>query len=202
MGNVLSDEKREQVIALGRLGWPLRRIEAETGVRRETASGYLKAAGVGIRAPGRASSNAARAHRATKRGASFRAPATTRRGPSCISTPKEAGTFMCSLTGSSPMMPTDGVGVRLGTRRAVTGDVRVGSTATIAASRCAGAAAEEAPIAKTSHMPRRQRCMRERYIEEKKKNNNPGNREPKLHDALVLRSPVTSLVSARSGSYH
>lgn len=53
MGNVLSDEKREQVIALGRLGWPLRRIEAETGVRRETASGYLKAAGVGIRAPGR-----------------------------------------------------------------------------------------------------------------------------------------------------
>lgn len=53
MGNVLSDEKREQVIALGRLGWPLRRIETETGVRRETASSYLKAAGVAIRAPGR-----------------------------------------------------------------------------------------------------------------------------------------------------
>lgn len=53
MGNVLSDEKREQVIALGRLGWPLRRIEAETGVRRETASGYLKAAGIPVRAAGR-----------------------------------------------------------------------------------------------------------------------------------------------------
>lgn len=50
MGNVLSEGKRQQVIALGRLGWPLRRIEAETGVRRETASAYLKAAGVAVRA--------------------------------------------------------------------------------------------------------------------------------------------------------
>ena len=52
MSNVLSEEKRQQVIALGRLGWPLRRIEQETGVRRETASTYLKAAGVGVRPPG------------------------------------------------------------------------------------------------------------------------------------------------------
>ncbi len=37
MANVLSVEKREQVIALGRLGWSLRRIEQATGVRRETA---------------------------------------------------------------------------------------------------------------------------------------------------------------------
>jgi hypothetical protein len=37
MGNVLSKQKREQVISLGRLGWPLRRIEEATGVRRETA---------------------------------------------------------------------------------------------------------------------------------------------------------------------
>ena len=50
MANVLSEEKRQQVLALGRLGWPLRRIEAELGVRRETASGYLRAAGVPIRA--------------------------------------------------------------------------------------------------------------------------------------------------------
>jgi len=49
--NVLSDEKRQQVLALGRLGWPLRRIEAATGVRRETASGYLKLAGIVVRAP-------------------------------------------------------------------------------------------------------------------------------------------------------
>jgi len=53
MGNVLSDEKQQQVIALGRLGWSLRRIEEATGVRRETASGYLRAAGVGIRPPRR-----------------------------------------------------------------------------------------------------------------------------------------------------
>ena len=52
MANVLSDTKRQQVLALGRLGWPLRRIEDATGVRRETASAYLKAAGIGVRAPG------------------------------------------------------------------------------------------------------------------------------------------------------
>src|SRR5439155_1354240 len=38
MANVLSAEKRQQVIALGRLGWSLRRIEEATGVRREAAS--------------------------------------------------------------------------------------------------------------------------------------------------------------------
>jgi len=52
MANVLSDTKRQQVLALGRLGWPLRRIEDATGVRRETASAYLRAAGIAIRAPG------------------------------------------------------------------------------------------------------------------------------------------------------
>jgi transposase len=36
---------------LGRLGWPLRRIEAATGVRRETASAYLKAARIAVRLP-------------------------------------------------------------------------------------------------------------------------------------------------------
>ena len=49
--NVLSREKRDQVVALGRLGWSLRRIEKSTGVRRETASSYLKQAGVPVRAP-------------------------------------------------------------------------------------------------------------------------------------------------------
>src|SRR5271167_1731533 len=52
MGNVLSGEKREQVLALGRLGWPLRRIEEATGVRRETAGDYLRKAGIVIRPPG------------------------------------------------------------------------------------------------------------------------------------------------------
>ncbi len=48
----MSEEKKQQVIALGRLGWSLRRIEQTTGVRRETASGYLKAAGIALRPPG------------------------------------------------------------------------------------------------------------------------------------------------------
>jgi len=52
MSNVLSEEKKQQVIALGKLGWPLRRIEQETGVRRETAGAYLKAAGIGVNPPG------------------------------------------------------------------------------------------------------------------------------------------------------
>ncbi len=53
MSNVLNEEKQQQVIALGRLGWSLRRIEQQTGVRRETASAYLKAAGIAVRGPGR-----------------------------------------------------------------------------------------------------------------------------------------------------
>ncbi len=51
MANVLSEQKRQQILALGRLGWSLRRIEEATGVRRETASGYLKTAGVNVRPP-------------------------------------------------------------------------------------------------------------------------------------------------------
>lgn len=49
--NVLNEQKRQQVLALGRLGWSLRRIEAQTGVRRETVSAYLKQASVPVRAP-------------------------------------------------------------------------------------------------------------------------------------------------------
>jgi len=53
MANVLNSEKRQQILALGRLGWTLRRIEQEVGVRRETASHYLKQAGIEVRPPGR-----------------------------------------------------------------------------------------------------------------------------------------------------
>jgi hypothetical protein len=52
MGNVLEKSKQEQVIALGRLGWSLRRIEEATGVRRETAGGYLRLAGIAGREVG------------------------------------------------------------------------------------------------------------------------------------------------------
>ncbi len=52
MSNVLDKPIQQQIVALGRLGWSLRRIEETTGVRRETASGYLKAAGIPVRARG------------------------------------------------------------------------------------------------------------------------------------------------------
>jgi hypothetical protein len=52
MVNVLNEEKKQQVLALGRLGWSLRRIEQATAVRRETASAYLKAAGIVVRGRG------------------------------------------------------------------------------------------------------------------------------------------------------
>jgi transposase len=51
MANVLNEEKKQQVLALGRLGWSLRRIQQAIHVRRETASAYLKAAGIAVRAP-------------------------------------------------------------------------------------------------------------------------------------------------------
>jgi transposase len=51
MANVLNEEKKQQVLALGRLGWSLRRIQQATRVRRETASAYLKAAGIAVRPP-------------------------------------------------------------------------------------------------------------------------------------------------------
>ena len=41
MANLLGDDRKQQVRALGQLGWTLRRIEEATGVRRETASAYL-----------------------------------------------------------------------------------------------------------------------------------------------------------------
>jgi transposase len=43
MSNYLKMPKKSQVLALLELGWSYRRIEAETGVRRETVSGYDRA---------------------------------------------------------------------------------------------------------------------------------------------------------------
>ena len=53
MSNVLDQQKQHDIVALGRLGWSLRRIEASTGVRRETVSEYLRAAGVPVAGRGR-----------------------------------------------------------------------------------------------------------------------------------------------------
>jgi hypothetical protein len=57
-GKRLGTRRQQQVVALGRLGWTLRRIEREIGVRRETASNYLKSpafrsAGAGDQEKGR-----------------------------------------------------------------------------------------------------------------------------------------------------
>jgi transposase len=49
MANVLSPEQQEQVRALGRLGWSLRRIQGATGVHRDTVRNYLLAAGIRMR---------------------------------------------------------------------------------------------------------------------------------------------------------
>src|SRR6516165_1101091 len=57
MSNVLNEEKKQQVIALGKLGLPLRQIEDAIGVRRETASAYLKAAGIAVAGVGRRSAS-------------------------------------------------------------------------------------------------------------------------------------------------
>src|SRR5438132_14337896 len=54
MSNVL-DDTTQQILALGRLGWSLRRIEKALAVRRETVSGYLKAAGIAVHGRGRRS---------------------------------------------------------------------------------------------------------------------------------------------------
>jgi len=48
----LNEQIKQQIIALGRLGWSLRRIQKSTGVRRETAATYLREASVAVRAPG------------------------------------------------------------------------------------------------------------------------------------------------------
>jgi transposase len=53
VSNVLNEEQRKRIMALGQLGWSLRQIESATGIRRETVSGYLRAAGIAVGRPGR-----------------------------------------------------------------------------------------------------------------------------------------------------
>ncbi len=53
MSNVIGPEKTKRIAAPGRLGRSLRLIQSETGIRRETASNYLKEEGLEVRGPGR-----------------------------------------------------------------------------------------------------------------------------------------------------
>ncbi len=52
MSNVLSEEKRDQVIALGRLGWSLRALKRRYTFGGRRFGGYLRAAGIPVRPPG------------------------------------------------------------------------------------------------------------------------------------------------------
>jgi transposase len=61
MSNVLDHEKQQQILALGRLGWTVSRIAEATAVRRETATRYLRAAGLSVRGRGRPGEAAAKA---------------------------------------------------------------------------------------------------------------------------------------------
>jgi IS30 family transposase len=53
MSNVLSEEEKQKILALGRMGWSLRRIARETGIYRDTAARYLREARIAVRKPGR-----------------------------------------------------------------------------------------------------------------------------------------------------
>ena len=60
MSYVLDEQKQQQILGLGRVGWPVRRIAAATGVDRATVRGYLRAAGIPIRRRGRPGEGAAK----------------------------------------------------------------------------------------------------------------------------------------------
>jgi hypothetical protein len=61
MSNVLDQQIQQQILALGRLGWTVRRIAEVTGVRRDTAARYLREAGLSVRGRGRPSEASAKA---------------------------------------------------------------------------------------------------------------------------------------------
>ncbi len=83
MANVLNEEKKQQVLALGRLGWPLRKIQQATRIRRETASQYLKAAGIAVRPPGGWGRQAAKPANEVITGFSAEKPAIPTSDPNC-----------------------------------------------------------------------------------------------------------------------
>ena len=60
MSNVVDNDTHEQIRALRRLGWTLSRIQEATGIRRETVSGYLTAAGIAVRGRSRRSESKAK----------------------------------------------------------------------------------------------------------------------------------------------
>ena len=49
MSYVLEQTKQQQVLALGRLGWPASRVAAAVQVDRATVTRYLRGAGLAVR---------------------------------------------------------------------------------------------------------------------------------------------------------
>src|SRR5437867_7515190 len=92
MSNVLDDNTQQQLRALGRLGWTLSRIQEATGIRRETISGYLRAAGIPVRGRGRPSES--------KPKPAISAEVSTDSGP-----PKPATTVEASTDPAAPPRP-------------------------------------------------------------------------------------------------
>jgi transposase len=103
MSNVLDHTKQQQVLALGRLGWTLSRIEQTTGIRRETVSGYLKAAGIPVRGRGRPSESKAK-------------PAISDGQVSTDSAPPEPAIPAMGATDAAPAQPTISEGVSTDSR--------------------------------------------------------------------------------------
>jgi hypothetical protein len=53
MSNVSDEQKQQQILGLGRVGWTVRRIAKATGVDRATVRRYLRAVGIPVRGRGR-----------------------------------------------------------------------------------------------------------------------------------------------------
>ena len=85
MSYVLEQTKQQQVLALGRLGWPVSRIATAAQVDRGTVTRYLRAAGLPVRGRGRPSE--ATANAAISRGeVSTDPPANAAISPGVVST--------------------------------------------------------------------------------------------------------------------
>ena len=84
MSNVLDYEQQQQILALGRLGWTVSRTATATGVRRETVTPYVRAAGPAVRGRGRPGEATAKA--AISEGVSTDLPATPAISDSGVST--------------------------------------------------------------------------------------------------------------------
>lgn len=109
MSNVLPHAKQQQIIALGQLGWSVRRIREATGVHRDTIRQYLATAGVAVRLPG---SGALPSNQATLstgpegQSSSLSSGQGAASNQARVSTPDLASTGRCPVLGEVGVSPT------------------------------------------------------------------------------------------------